>query len=443
MTVQVANAQQQHQRRQIKSPAPAVSTSTSSAPSAAQSGDVVDDTLILTLTPGADMDKVNETLSELNATVIRTLHVNGDNYTILFIKPEKGKTEDTLKKISSKKDKNIKAVSRNRRLHSAGQAVAQPNDPDYPDQWNLATINWVSARDTYISRVRMQPRVIDIDSGVEPIRTHNELNCVTQYKSRDGVSEPVLEKPHDDMIDYASAPGHGTACCDMFGALTDNNTDTCGVSSFCPSMVPSVVEFRVLGKNDSTSSADMVMALTYIINHNASLGRFTPVNISIYSEDPPTYAEEPFTSLSESLYKLGSLAVYCSGDAGADNSQYPIGYSRVVQGTDINNHLGTGEDNSDYAGPNMPAAPGYGVYLIWGNHELLYSYGTSFASPTWAGCIAVLQAIRPDMTAPQADCILVQTARKVKSPYPGGGSNTTTLLLPNLKAAIDAALGCH
>ena len=78
-----------------------------------QSESVADDTLIITLSPGADQDKVKEVLDEVNGTVIRTLHVDKDNYDILFVKPEKGKAEETIKKITGKKDKNFKAVERN------------------------------------------------------------------------------------------------------------------------------------------------------------------------------------------------------------------------------------------------------------------------------------------------------------------------------------------
>src|SRR5262249_2397767 len=65
---------------------------------------LVDDTIILTLASGADNQKVKEVLDEVHGTVVRTLHINKENYSILFVKPEKGKEEDTIKKILSKKD---------------------------------------------------------------------------------------------------------------------------------------------------------------------------------------------------------------------------------------------------------------------------------------------------------------------------------------------------
>lgn len=78
-----------------------------------QSDSVADDTLIITLSPGADQDKVKEILDEVHGTVVRTLHVDKDNYDILFVKPEKGKADETIKKIAEKKDKNFRAIERN------------------------------------------------------------------------------------------------------------------------------------------------------------------------------------------------------------------------------------------------------------------------------------------------------------------------------------------
>lgn len=399
-----------------------------------------DDTLIITLKPGADMEAVKETINEVHGTVVRTMHVDAGNYSILFVKPEAGKVDETMKEINDKQDKNFKSISRNRVLHRGGNArkVQLPDDPFYYEQWNLASINWTQARTDFMNSFRKVPNVVDLDSGVQPIFEKHELSNVVQYNSLNGNSEPFLETPFDDMINYNGAPGHGTACYDTYGAATANGVDTAGAASFSGNNVPREYEFRCLDSNDDASNASLISALTYIVNNQSKLGGPSPVNISIYGENPPLYDSEPYISLAQSLYSQGSLAVFCSGDSGKDNSKYSVGYSRVVQGTNSTDKLGRGTDKSDYIGNNTAAAPGYGVYLMWGNHQLLYSYGTSFASPTWAGCIAVLQSISPGLTAPQADTILFNTARSVQSPPPGKSSPLYTLRIPNLDAAIKA-----
>src|SRR6516162_3635182 len=64
---------------------------------------LVDDTMIVTLSPGADSAKVKEVLDEVHGTVVRKLHINRDNYDILFVKPERGQEDNAIQKITSKK----------------------------------------------------------------------------------------------------------------------------------------------------------------------------------------------------------------------------------------------------------------------------------------------------------------------------------------------------
>jgi hypothetical protein len=74
---------------------------------------LVDDTIILTLNPGADMDKVNEIVDEVHGTITKKLHVEKEDYWILFVKPPAGEATKTYKELLSKKDKNFRAIGRN------------------------------------------------------------------------------------------------------------------------------------------------------------------------------------------------------------------------------------------------------------------------------------------------------------------------------------------
>jgi hypothetical protein len=87
-----------------------------------------DDTLIIVLKPGADMNEVKEVLNEVHATITGKLHANKDNYYMLFVKPEKDQVDETIKKILGKKDDNFRSISRNH-VFKAGprKAEAQPN----------------------------------------------------------------------------------------------------------------------------------------------------------------------------------------------------------------------------------------------------------------------------------------------------------------------------
>ena len=78
---------------------------------------LADDTIVVTLEPGADVKKVNGLIKQVHGTVIHKLHIQKENYWTLMIKPEKGKENETYQKLLSKKDKSIRAVTRNLQLN--------------------------------------------------------------------------------------------------------------------------------------------------------------------------------------------------------------------------------------------------------------------------------------------------------------------------------------
>ncbi len=392
------------------------------------------------------MGRVKKTLDEVHATIRRTLPVTSDNYTILFVMPEKGKADDTLNKILAKKDHNFEAISRNLKLKSAGvraAAVATPDDPYFSDQWNLATIGWTQARNDFQAQLAKmpQPAIYDLDSGVQPISNSNEpsyaeLDTITQWNALSDAKEPTSEKAHDDY-------GHGTGCASVYGAVTDNDWGIAGVASFSKVNTPAIYEFRCLNSQDDIVPLTTIVSILQFISNKkiAHLGK-APINISLQDGGLPTspyWSDKTIQRIAKTLYKQGSLVVLCAGDYGQDLSSYePPSYIRVVQGTDQNNVLGTQADGypSDWLGADKPTAPGYEIKGWWASPAppLVYTLiGTSFAAPTWAGCIAVLQALDHKLTAPEADKILMDTAQKLNSKFNG---TATTVKMVDLHAAI-------
>ncbi len=410
------------------------------APAHSQTSNRLDETIIITLSPGADMNKVKATIDQAHGTVRRTLHVNYDNYSILFVMPQTGTADSTVQRILLNADSNFRSVRRNLKLRTSGSGtIAPPNDPTFSEQWNLATINWTKARDHYSSTLRKMgtPHMIDLDSGCAAITKNDELNHITQYDALSDATDPTKSTPGDVY-------GHGTACCDMYGAVTDNDTDLAGVASFSTSNVPHIYEFQVLNGDDSFYDSSVISVLTFISNNLSSLGGPSPINISLESDNSgtgagPLWSEPAIQTLAETLHKQGCSCVLCAGDYGTNLTKYPIGHCRVVQGTDQTNALGTNSGYaSSYIGENKPTAPGYNVPLYWWDTTtksigLYNSYGTSFSSPTWAAGIAVLQALKPSLSAPQADQILVETGRTLDSKY---NSTKIKVLMLDLFAAI-------
>ena len=57
---------------------------------------LADDTIVVTLKPGADIEEVNGVIKQLHGTVIHKLHIEKEDYWTLMIKPEKGKGTETF-----------------------------------------------------------------------------------------------------------------------------------------------------------------------------------------------------------------------------------------------------------------------------------------------------------------------------------------------------------
>ncbi len=90
-------------------------------PQSDDSRTVSDDTLIVRLAPHTDRDKAKaELLKEAQATTVRDMHIDREDYSIFIIQPPKGQSEATLKKIETmmKTHSEIVSVSRNYTLQS-------------------------------------------------------------------------------------------------------------------------------------------------------------------------------------------------------------------------------------------------------------------------------------------------------------------------------------
>lgn len=376
---------------------------------------MADDTLIITMAPGADMDKAQELLDEVNGTVISKLHINADNYDILFVKPEPGKGDETVQKLFGKKDKDFRSIEHNcLRQH----LQVPPNDPHYSAQWDLFDLNWPQAQATYINNQIVSPRITICDTGYEPYRTNNELVNVVQYDCTQAT--PVKETAHD-------VEGHGTNCSSIAAAQTDNGTLIAGVASLSTAHPVQVTMLRISKTSSGTASDTAILtALTWAANNQTN----TPVSLSFGSSGgTPLWAATYIQTIAGSLNNVGNHLFEAAGNDGSDKSQYPEGNVTVVQATDQNDNLAS--FSTKLATPE--AAPGVSIPAIWGyKRGAAYALvsGTSESTPMYAACAALLQSIVPSLNAVQATQILGQTAK----------TTSQGKKIPQLDAAIHQAL---
>jgi len=86
------------------------------APTESQAEPPANDMLLVRLAPHTDRNKAKaDLLKEAQATVIRDMHVDRDDYSIFIVQPPKGQREATLKKIEAmmKHHPEIQSVTRN------------------------------------------------------------------------------------------------------------------------------------------------------------------------------------------------------------------------------------------------------------------------------------------------------------------------------------------
>lgn len=380
---------------------------------------LADDTLIVTLYPGANQDEVKQVLDETHGTVIQTLHVDADNYDILFVKPERGKSQDTIKTIAKKRGKNFKAIDGNYSFRALlqGNYDSPPNDPNYPDQWNLVDIGWTSAQSQFQHSQKHAAHITILDTGCNTVALNRELVHVTQYNCTG--STVVRERPVD-------LDGHGTNCASIAAATTDNASVISGVASFSSAAPVYVVMLRISTPNNpgGASGTAIVTALVWALNHQAERYGKGAISVS-FGASQPLWSFSVVQSLAQSYNKHGDHLFLAAGNDGSDQSAYPEGAVTVVQATDSNDQLAY--FSTTLSSPE--AAPGVNIPTIWG---VPLSYGTvsgtSEATPMYAACAAMIQSVYPHVNAVQAAQVLLQT----------GKTTSQGKIIPQLNAALAA-----
>jgi hypothetical protein len=359
---------------------------------------LADDSIIISLRSGADRDKVKEVLDDANGTIIKTLHVNADNYDILVIKPEQGKEEETIKQIADKDktDRNFKLITRNYRLHAQQSA---PNDTYYTQQ-NVEDMHFTEARTLYgsMSLVR-SPVVYDVDTGcnTDAGSTPSDRPDVVVYDflNSDGTQ---ISSVGDD------GNGHGTGVCSIMGDVTNNSYQTAGLASFNQNIIPKIVECRSLDSAGSGSDIAIAEGIIYILN-NLAPSHPGPINLSA----GPAYNDPTITSLASTVYKEGCLLALAAANAGSDiTGQVPNPMPNglcVVQAFNADGE--TRPSWSNYANGDPVAAPGYTVIA----NDTGFA-GTSIATPMVSGSVALLMSLF-NVTAQQALNTLLATGVNV------------------------------
>jgi serine protease len=343
----------------------------------------------------------------------------------------------TLANLDASQTEKLKTLQWIKQLHASGEyeyaepnfyrhATLTPNDQYYPLQWHYPQIQLEEALD--IQQGDSNVIVAVIDSGVLLNHPDFQGQLVSGY---DFISDPSLALDGDGIDSDPDDPGdgslggsssfHGSHVAGVVAAATNNNTGVAGVAGGTR-----IMPLRVLGRNGSGTTADIIEAVEYAAGYANDSGT-TPsqtvdiINLSLGSNSFSQTEQDLMTD----VYNDGIIIIAAAGNSNTSTPFYPAAYNNVisVSATTIENEKA---GYSNFGSTIDIAAPGGdlstdlngdgnsdGILSAIGDDSsgsTLFTYGfyegTSMAAPHVAGVAALMKSQNTNLTAAQFDALL-------------------------------------
>jgi len=267
---------------------------------------------------------------------------------------------------------------------------ANPNDPRLSEQWGLIGSNGINARGAWgITPGSRNVSVGVIDSGIQ---SHNDLNANVDF-NRGGDFYNRYSNGNPRRPQREDIGGHGTSTAGVIGAVGDNGIGISGVAQRV-TMVPMQTAFDTRGAGNHWTN-DMISAITYARNAWGTSRQIEILNFSISGFGTNTAMVYPIS-------RFPGLFVWSAGNHGdnidnfANASQFRLPNLISVGAHDQNlnrrSYSGFGANSVDIFAPS-------GILSTYTNNRFRNYTGTSSSAPMVAGVAALMQSIRPDLTA--------------------------------------------
>ncbi|UZQ55574.1 S8 family peptidase [Trichothermofontia sichuanensis B231] len=274
-------------------------------------------------------------------------------------------------------------------------ALEIPNDPDYPKQWNLRSINlepaWERTKGAGVT-------VAVIDTGITPVPDLAKTEIVEGY-------DFVNDRPEatDDN-------GHGTHVAGTIAQSTNNDYGVAGIA-YQAKLMP----LKVLSASGAGEVADIADAIRFAADHDADV-----INLSLGGGGESHVLRDAI----DYAHDKGVVIVAAVGNANQNAATYPARYPHVIGVA----ALGPAGDKAPYsnfgAGIDIAAPGGSKVNGDLGGilqntidpetgAAIFAAYeGTSMAAPHVAGVAALVKASGIDNPDEVAN-VLQKAARAV------------------------------
>jgi thermitase len=261
------------------------------------------------------------------------------------------------------------------------QAVATPNDPYYPSQWQHVNIRSASAWDYTVGSE--QVIVAICDTGVD--LNHADLK-----------SQLVLPgwNTYLNTTNCMDTHGHGTMVAGFAGATGNNGTGVVGAA-----WNVRILPIRITYADGSGSAyvGDMAEAIAYGANNGAKV-----INVSFSG-----YYNSAIIAAANDARLKGALVVMAAGNDGLDISGYADPASIVLVGASDSQNARASFSN--YGTPIDVFAPGLNVWSTILGGYYGYGSGTSFSSPITAGLAALIYSLNPSFSPASVEDLIKST----------------------------------
>ncbi|MFQ5340635.1 MAG: S8 family serine peptidase [Anaerolineae bacterium] len=253
-------------------------------------------------------------------------------------------------------------------LEAIGEGVTRyPNDPRFPDMWNLAKIRAEAGWD--ITTGSSSVIIAVIDTGADASHPDLEGKLLPAYDFVNNDSDPA-----DDQ-------GHGTHVSGTAAAVTNNGIGIAGVS-----WGAKVMPIKALSAGGSGAHSWIANGIVWATDHGADV-----INMSLGGP----YTSATMSRAVDYAWSHGVVIVAAAGNGNTSNPSYPAAYDNVI-GVAATTQNDERAHFSNYGSYISVASPGVSILSSTRGGGYQAWSGTSMASPHVAGLAALIKSIHPD-----------------------------------------------
>lgn len=281
-----------------------------------------------------------------------------------------------------------------------GIAEVIPNDPMFPQQWGLHNTGQtggtpdadVDAPEAWAIHTGADDIVVAIiDTGVQA--THPDLagRVLSGWNTYDN-------PPNNNSNDLH---GHGTHVSGIFGANTNNATNTAGMN-----WAAKILPVRVLSAGGSGSESQCAAGITWAVDNGADI---TSLSLQYYTGgtallDAVNYA-----------FANNVLMIAAAGNNRGNTIAFPARFDHCmcIGGT---THNDTWYTSANFGAQMDVAAPGENILSLWRDNGTFTISGTSMATPFVSGTAALLMSYNRTLSIGDIENVLISSAEDRGTP---------------------------